>query len=260
MKITRFAWRHWLGRVPGARAAWAKARRIADRWEYQCDFKQFVAFAKAAKLPAPEWNERFVCLGEKTSKTAFDRHYIYHTAWAARLLARNRPQRHVDISSDLHFVAIVSAFVPVDFYDYRPPALYLDNTSCGFADLVALPFADDSVPSLSCMHVVEHIGLGRYGDPLDPSGDVKAMRELARVVARNGQLLFVVPVGRPRTCFNAHRVYSYEQILTEFSNLQLVEFRLIPDLPSNDGLIEATPQVVAAQEYGCGCFCFYKPG
>jgi len=47
------------------------------------------------------------------------------------------------------------------------------------------------------MNVVEHVGLGRYGEPLDPEGDIKAMRELRRVLAPGGSLLFVVPVGRP---------------------------------------------------------------
>ncbi|MGA2030503.1 MAG: DUF268 domain-containing protein, partial [Verrucomicrobiota bacterium] len=77
---------------------------------------------------------------------------------------------------------MVSAFVPVKFYDYRPADLHLDNLACEHADLQALPFADCGIQSISCMHVVEHVGLGRYGDPLDPNGDLKAMNELERVL------------------------------------------------------------------------------
>ena len=110
------------------------------------------------------------------------------------------------------------------------------------------------------MHVVEHIGLGRYGDILDPEGDIKAMRELSRVVAPKGHLLFAVPVGPapPRICFNAHRISSYEQICSAFSALQLVEFRLVPDRPQDGGLIEATSEIIATQKYGCGRLCFRK--
>lgn len=198
------------------------------------------------------------CLGQKTPQTSFDRHYVYHTGWAARILSETRPERHVDISSSVYFVGLVSAFLSIEHYDYRPPDLRLNNIKMGFADLHSLPFRDGSLASLSCMHVVEHVGLGRYGDPLDPEGDAKAMRELARVLAPAGQLLFVVPVGRPHICFNAHRVYSYDMILTAFSDLQLVEFKLVPDRESDGGLIEATPEMVAAQEYGCGCFLFQK--
>jgi SAM-dependent methyltransferase len=251
--------KRWFGLVPGARAAWGRGRAIFNWCDYRRDFTRYRALATATKRPVPQWKERFACLGQKTSVTGFDRHYVYHTAWAARILARSRPARHVDISSSLYFVGIVSAFLPVEHFDYRPPDLRLDNVSTGFADLLALPFRDGGIPSLSCMHVVEHIGLGRYGDPLDPGGDIKAMRELSRVLAMGGQLLFAVPVGRPRVCFNAHRIYSYDQIVTAFSDLQLLEFRLVPDRGSEGGLIEATPKMVAAQDYGCGCFWLQKP-
>ena len=56
---------------------------------------------------------------------------------------------------------MVSAFIPVEFYDYRPAELSLSGLEFKHADLTHLPFADNSVESLSCMHVIEHIGLGR---------------------------------------------------------------------------------------------------
>jgi SAM-dependent methyltransferase len=259
MTNTPFILKEWLGRLPGARAAWGEGRKVLDYLDYRRDFAQFSRLAAAANLQPPQWKERFPCLGEKTKPTFFDRHYVYHTSWAARILARTRPERHVDISSSLYFVGIVSAFLPVDHYDFRPPDLHLDNFTTGFADLLNLPFANASVLSLSCMHVVEHIGLGRYGDPLDAEGDIKAMRELTRVLGPGGQFLFVAPIGRPRVCFNAHRIYSYEQIRKRFESLELREFRLVPDDPTDGGLIEATSEIVTAQSYGCGCFWFHKP-
>jgi SAM-dependent methyltransferase len=205
------------------------------------------------------WKDRLPCLGDNTGATGFDRHYVYHPAWAARVLARTRPAEHVDISSTLHFCSIVSAFVPVSFYDYRPADLKLGGLASGQADLSALPFADRSVRSLSCMHVVEHVGLGRYGDPLDPEGDLKAVAELRRVLAPGGDLLFVVPIGRPKIMFNAHRIYSYEQVLSYFSGLELKEFALVPDDPRDGGLIyDATQEQADRQTYGCGCFWFSR--
>lgn len=205
------------------------------------------------------WKDRYPILSDKTATTDFDRHYIYHTAWAARILAEFRPICHVDISSALQFSTIVSAFIPVDFYDYRPADIELNNFTAGHVDLQALPFPTDSITSLSCMHVVEHVGLGRYGDPLDPAGDLKAIVELKRVLAVDGTLLFVVPIGKARVMFNAHRVYSFGQILEYFSDLALEEFTLIPDNPVCGGLIRYSSQELAdAQSYGCGCFRFKK--
>jgi SAM-dependent methyltransferase len=247
-------------RVPGAIPAYLWMQAGVRYARFARDYWRFVASAGRDGRFRTRWADRYPSLTENTENTIFDTHYIYHTAWAARVLRRNAPALHTDISSSLYFPAIVSAFVPIRFFDYRPPRLLLDTLEVARADLNSLPFPNDSVESLSCMHVVEHVGLGRYGDPLDPWGDVKAMTELARVVARGGHLLFVVPVGQPRIQFNAHRVYSYAQVREGLASLELVEFALIPDDAEDRGLIaNADPATVARQRYACGCFLFRKP-
>lgn len=218
-----------------------------------------VSGAHPSGRPPIRFEDRYPCLDDRTTSTVFDRHYVYHTAWGARVLAETKPKRHIDISSTLYFSGIVSAFIPVDFYDYRPAKLELSGLSSSSADLTNLPFDSRSIESLSCMHVLEHIGLGRYGDPLDPDGDLKGMRELQRTVAAGGNLLVAVPVGIPRICFNAHRVYSYEMIVKRFDELQLEEFALIPQESENGGLIRnADPGLVCREKYACGCFLFRR--
>jgi SAM-dependent methyltransferase len=196
----------------------------------------------------------YPCIKDKTIKTGFDAHYVYHTSWAARKVKEIGIEKHVDISSSLYFSGIVSAFVSVDFYDYRPAELKLSNLVSRHIDLTKLSFSDNSIKSLSCMHTVEHIGLGRYGDPIDPEGDLKAIKELKRVLAPDGYLLFVVPVGKPRIEYNAHRIYSYEMIEEYFKELDLKEFSLVAD---NGSFIEhADSELVKRQKYACGCFLF----
>lgn len=193
--------------------------------------------------------------------TPFDRHYVYHIAWALRVLkASSGVREHVDISSSLYFATGASVIVPTRFYDYRPADLQLSDLACGQADLTRLPFDSGSITSLSCMHVIEHIGLGRYGDPFDPMGDAKAINELKRVLAPGGQLLVVVPIGgQAKIEFDAHRVYTYERIISHFSELELIEFALIPEDPRDGGLIRrADPVLTKSQRYGCGCFHFRK--
>lgn len=201
-------------------------------------------------------SDLYPCLKDKITTTPFDHHYTYHPAWAARILAKTKPAYHVDISSILHFSTVVSAFIPIKFYDYRPADLKLKNLESGFADLKKLSFADNTVPSLSCMHTIEHIGLGRYGDEIDPQGDTKSIYELKRVLQPGGDLLFVTPVGKPKIEFNAHRIYSYEQIIEFFAPLTLKEFSLIPD--AGGLIVNADPALVKDQLYGCGCFWFKK--
>ncbi len=235
-------------------------RKLVRSVRYYRSYLQFrQMLAASGRTEKARWKDRYPCLHDATGVTHFDRHYIFHPAWAGRIIAQTQPAVHTDISSTLHFCALVSAFVPVHFYDYRPAELNLSNLVSGRADLLALPFGDRSVPSLSCMHVVEHIGLGRYGDPLDPNGDIKAMHELQRVLAADGNLLFVVPVGRPRILFNAHRIYAYHQIVEQFNELELKQFALVPDREEDGGLIiGASPAFADQQEYGCGCFWFRR--
>ncbi len=198
----------------------------------------------------------YPCLNDKINSTPFDQHYIYHPAWAARILATTKPDFHADFSSILSFSTVISAFIPVKFYDYRPAQLNLLNFESGFADLTQLPFEDNLFPSVSCMHTIEHVGLGRYGDTLDANGDIKAIIELKRITKPDGDILFVTPVGKQKIEFNAHRIYSFESVIELFFDCRLINFSLIPDA---GGLINnADPKLVEQQNYGCGCFWFKK--
>jgi len=198
----------------------------------------------------------YPCLNDKTSITGFDAHYLYHPAWAIRKVKELNPRVHHDFSSILSFATSLSAFIPVKFYDYRPAKLSISGLESHHADLTKLPFKTNSVDSISCMHTIEHIGLGRYGDPIDPNGDLKAIAELKRICASKGHIIFVTPVGKPKIFYNAHRVYSFDMIIDYFKELKLIEFSLITD--NNDFINKADPKLVEQQEYGCGCFLFKK--
>lgn len=108
------------------------------------------------------------------------------------------------------------------------------------------------------MHVIEHIGLGRYGDPLDPDGDKKACQELQRVSRPGARILIVVPVGRSRIEFNAHRIYGFREVLDMFQSSRLKSSALVTDDVSRGLLTNPDPQEFDSQSYGCGCFEFIK--
>jgi SAM-dependent methyltransferase len=222
------------------------------------DFDQFVQLAGGAPRLRISPGDIKPQLSDRGSVTPIDRHYTYHPAWAARVLAKTRPGKHVDISSIVNFCTVVSAFIPVEFYDFRPAPIELDRLYTGAANLTKLHFRSDSIASLSCMHVIEHIGLGRYGDPLDPDGDLKAIGELVRVLAPDGDLLVATPVGRPRVAFNAHRVYDHEVFAGYFAPLELVEFAFIEERGEGGLIVAPPPARVRAESYGCGCFWFRK--
>ncbi len=218
-------------------------------------FDRFNELDKTKKLQN-NWENRFPFFNDNTGITPFDTHYIYHPAWAARVIKEINPAKHIDISSTLHFCTTLSAFIPTEFYDYRPAELTLSNLKSSSADLTNLFFESDSVESISCMHTIEHIGLGRYGDPLDPESDFRAIAELQRVTKIKGHLLLVTPLGKPTIQFNAHRIYSFNLIHDLFTDFDLKNFSLITD----EGLFieNANPNLVKDQKYGCGCFWYIK--
>ena len=199
------------------------------------------------------------CLYDNNAQIPFEPHYFYHPAWACRLLREINPQRHTDISSIFTWAGCISAFWPTDYFEYQPPSVKLTGLSVNRVDLCRLPFEDNSIPSLSSMHVIEHVGLGRYGDEIDPDGDIRAARELARVLASDGHLLFVTPMAEHSSIeFNAHRIYSYDAVLNLFPELTVKEFSLVPD-DHHKGLIRhADPALLIGQRFACGCFHFVK--
>lgn len=152
-------------------------------------------------------------------------------------------------------LGVVSGFVPVTFVDIRPLETKLSNFDCVAGNILRLEFADASIESISCLHVIEHIGLGRYGDPIDPNGSVSAARELARVVAPGGRLFLSTPVGRARVCFNAHRIFDPSAIAQMVSPLRLESFSWVGD----DGEVRSgIPSDAAYADYGCGLFEFRR--
>jgi hypothetical protein len=104
--------------------------------------------------------------------------------------------------------------------------------------------------------VIEHIGLGRYGDPIDPDGSIKAALELQRILHASGKLYLSLPIGRERICFNAHRVHAPETVVSLFPKLKLIEFSFVND----EGQFLEKQQLQTAKnlDYGCGLFMFEK--
>lgn len=185
-------------------------------------------------------------------------HYFYQDVWALNRLSESRPPEHHDVGSRIDgFVGQATAVCPVVFWDIRPPAVRLPRFEFRAGSILELPVPDRSLQSVSCLHTAEHIGLGRYGDQMDPHGTAKALKELMRVLAPGGQLLFSMPVGRERTCFNAQRVWHPVRPIKELGELTLVEFATVTD--SDEFVTGIDPTSVAAANYACGLYRFIRP-
>jgi len=220
-------------------------------------FLAYVSYFLANRDLKPSWVDMYPCLGDWTTSTPFDSHYFYQGAWLARKLRLHPPLRHVDVGSSVTTLGVISAYVEVEFIDIRPIQTNLRELIPRSGSILALDYQDNSVQSVSCLHVIEHIGLGRYGDTLDAQGSIKAANELERVLLPGGRLYLSLPIGRERVCFNAHRVHSPFSVLNMFRELTLVEFSWVDD----DGKFheQASCDDAREQDYACGMFLFEKP-
>jgi SAM-dependent methyltransferase len=232
------------------RAAYAVpgfARYLADRRAY-------------SKLPGAEplrLRDAMPIVSEAVPTSPYDPHYFYQDVWAANWVAKSAPERHVDVGSRVDYVGFLTSHTNVTFVDIRPLEAKLDRLTSIAGSVLEMPFEDQSLESVSCRHVAEHIGLGRYGDPLDPAGTRKAAKELQRVVAPGGQLLFSLPVGAPRVCFNAHRINDPIEVRGWFDELELTEHAGVDDQGNFARGRELTD--LAGSRYAAGMYRLTRP-
>jgi SAM-dependent methyltransferase len=175
-----------------------------------------------------EIGDIYPCIFDKTEDTPIGPIYFYQDTWCAKKVFETKPEHHYDIGSKAEMVGIISQFVPTTMIDIRPIKLKLSNLSFAEGDIKNLPFKDGEISSLSSICVIEHIGLGRYGDELDSFGSEKAISEIIRVLSQDGNLFISVPIdSENKIYFNAHRAFTREYVMELFKNLVLIEEKYI---------------------------------
>ena len=209
----------------------------------------------------------YPCLTDrKESSGTASGHYFHQDLLVAQKIFAAQPQKHVDVGSRINgFVAHVASFREIEVMDIRPLVSEIPNITFRQMD-----FMDTTLPnrnycdSLSCLHAIEHFGLGRYGDPLDPDGHIKGFHNLYRLLKPNGTLYFSAPIGRQRIEFNAHRVFDVSYLLNMFKGkFDTVSFSYVDDkgdLHRNAILAEPSIQQNFGCKWGCGIFELKKTG
>lgn len=193
--------------------------------------------------------------------------YFHQDLLVAQRIHRAKPRRHVDVGSRIDgFAAHVASFRPIEIVDIRPLAGVARNISFLQADLMQPDAVPESISdSVSCLHALEHFGLGRYGDPIDPRGHERGLDGLIRMLEPGGTLYLSVPVGRQEVLFNCHRRFHGHTIPDlAGERLSLVRLDLIDDkgnLHENIdlGRLRTDPTLGCARE-GCAIYEFRRAG
>jgi SAM-dependent methyltransferase len=163
------------------------------------------------------------------------------------------------------FVAHVACFREIEVFDIRPIAAQIPGVTFRQASLMK-PAEEmtDYCDSLSCLHALEHFGLGRYGDPVDPKGAERGLASMARLLRTGGVFYLSVPIGVDRVEFNANRVFDPRTIvgLAQENSLQWTALTVIHQggRLAECSLDEAQLSALAKQRYALGIFVFTKSG
>jgi SAM-dependent methyltransferase len=187
-------------------------------------------------------------------------HYFHQDILTAKKIFKACPEKHVDVGSRIDgFVSILAVFREVEVFDIRPLDLKISNVKFLQADLMSESFPySDYCDSVSCLHAIEHFGLGRYGDNIDPDGHLKGLNNMYKILSRHGKFYFSTIIGPQRIEFDAHRVFSIEYLMNCFSGKYKIEsFSYINDdneLFENAELDEKNILSNFGCLYGCGIF------
>jgi hypothetical protein len=229
--------------------------------------REYLALRLQNRRQTRQWKVKFStpCFQDRydTSGTASG-HYFHQDLLVARRVFARKPAKHVDVGSRIDgFVAHVATFRPIEVLDIRPQPGTMPNTIFKQCDLMNVPEnMTEYCDSLSCLHALEHFGLGRYGDPIDVNGHLRGFDSLHKIVQSGGILYLSVPIGEERVEFNGHRVFALKSVL-EWSKdrFELVGFSYVDDEGDLHEDVTLQPRDIATSLdlfFGCGIFEFRK--
>ena len=231
-------------------------RFITKSGWYDKDFKEFKKqLGNNSGFPL---YKNYPCLNDRNESAGkLGSPYFLQDLYVARKIYNNNPLKHVDIGSRIDgFVAHVAVFREIEVFDIRPAKSSIQNIifkQADFTNPTELPV--DYCDSISCLHALEHFGLGRYGDPVDAEGHEKGFNNISKILKQGGTFYFSVPMGAQRIEFNAHRIFGMPylmQLVTKDYNIS--SFAYIDDRNIlHENIIPSTEDI--ENSFGCNLGC-----
>lgn len=192
----------------------------------------------------------------------FENQLFHADLLISQYIYQKKPLNHLDIGSRIDgLVAHVASYRKLDVMDIRNVNIKPHkNINFIKKDLIKIQNFDKEkkYDSISSIGVIGHIGLGRYGDEIDPNGHVKAIKNICNLTIESGLIYILVPVGKKGVEFNSHRVLDPKEIINYFkeNNCELLEFNLVNDF----GNLETNCDINNSENlnFGGGIFIFKK--
>lgn len=231
---------------------------------YQEQYKEFEAMGGKITHQYAIFSDLEAQAGLNDRVGITDHHYFHQDLLVASFIHKNNPEIHIDIGSRIDsFVAHVAAFRSIIIMDVRElPAIGHEQISFIQADLMDPANVTENITdSISCLHAIEHFGLGRYGDPIDPQGHIKGFDNIVRMLQPGGMMYISFPIGRSNEVhFNAHRVFHPKDIFNWSESSRQLELQRF-DYVDDGGAIHKNVDLFNHEisvTYGCGIYSFRK--
>lgn len=246
-----------------AAAGFEPVKTVAAVKNIGTTLKEFAAFKRQNAALENAWPTSFSApcfIDRRDSGGVASGHYFHQDMLVARRISEANPKKHVDVGSRVDgFVAHVAVFREIEVFDIRPIPSTVKNILFVQRDIMDVENCPtDYCDSLSCLHALEHFGLGRYGDPIDAEGYIKGFNALTQILEAGGILYLSIPIGTERVEFNGHRVFSLSRVCELYLPcFELVGFSFVNDqgnLIVDHVLTEIDCIDNLNLNYGCGIF------
>lgn len=225
------------------------------------DYREIRKQAKQSGMGFP-FGKFYPCIEDKHQKSGTaSGHYFHQDLLVANKIFMNKPGKHVDIGSRIDgFVAHVASFREIEVFDIREFTEQIQNIHFKRLDIMdGNTVSHEYCDSISCLHALEHFGLGRYGDRVDYNGHILGWENIHKMLKKGGKCYFSVPIGKQRIEFNAHRVFSVEYLVNVMigSRYKVDSVSYVNDsgdLVKDAVLDERSLKNSFSCNYGCGIF------
>ena len=242
--------------IPHLKQLIEKFATIQQKERLKVNFEEFIRLGGVVTHEFPIYKDFDEQAGDATG------HYFHQDLLVASLISANNPKRHIDVGSRIDgFVAHVASFREIEVLDVRE----LKDTGHENIKFLKANLMDESAfesniaDSISCLHAIEHFGLGRYGDPIDPFGHLRGFKNMVRMLKTGGTMYISFPIGLTNEVhFNAHRVFHPLDIFSWLGNdnsLEINRFDYVDDYGSlHLNSLKSINEIKV--NYGCGIYTF----
>jgi len=199
---------------------------------YENDFKEYVTQLRNGSDKRLEtsdilrFGDHFVESKEYfTHYDAFAK-YAFEEVWKFNKTSDKTP-RIFDVGSTKAFLSILSVFCEVEALNLNDPLDYHTSVKYTKGDISEYnprlnPKAGsyDFITSFASFHL---LGLGRYGDKINPAAQSKFVELCDTLLAPGGKVIFSFSFGKDQLLFNNGWVFSLETIKNFFSNFKIID-------------------------------------